>query len=172
MSLALVKGWWDFLNNQGLLDGFNDVLGSVENALATIHDSVAGDARSFVMDLGGPGSSAIRREQSLARVARPFQQMGIEEAWIWIAARTQLVREIATGLVGETATDIVSTLKKWNYYALELNVEVPEIRQSIARVVSLEFENANSAANAMRRDISEYRRSANLTGVNLPLAVS
>ena len=66
----------------------------------------------------------------------------------------------------------MSSLERWNYDTLELNVEVTEIGQSIGRVVSSEFGNANSTAKAMRRSISEYRKSANLKGANLPLAVS
>ena len=163
---GLAKGWWDVLNDQGLLDGLDDVLDSAENALGKIHDSVSGDILSVVGKLVDQVAQLFRMstERAWQMVVGLIQQMGLKEAWVWIAAKTHFVEG--------KADEIVSSLEQWNLDAPELNVEVAEIRQSIARVVSLEFENANSAANAMRRDISEYRRSANLTGVNLPLTVS
>ena len=163
-SLLLVKGWWDVLNDQGLLDGLNDVVGSAENALGKMHDSVTGDVLSFVRKWVDQVAQVFGIKGAWQMLVDLFQQMGVEEAWIWIAARTPLVREKATG--------IVSSLKGWNYDTLELNVEVTEIGQSIGRVVSSEFRNANSTAKEMRHSISEYRKSANLKGANLPLAVS
>ena len=149
-SLLLVKGWWDVLNDQGLLDGLNDVVASAENALGKMHDSVTGDVLSFVRKWVDQVAQVFGIKGAWQMLVDLFQQMGVEEAWIWIAARTPLVREKATG--------IVSSLKGWNYDTLELNVEVTEIGQSIGRVVSSEFRNANSTAKEMRHSISEYRK--------------
>ena len=88
-----------------------------------------------------------------------LQEMGTEQAWVWVAARTPLWAREASG--------IVSTLEEWNYDTSELNVEVNEITESISRVVSSEFGNAGSTAKAMRRSISEFRKSANLKDANL-----
>ncbi len=163
---GLAKGWWDVLNDQGLLDGLDDVLDSAENALGKIHDSVTGGVLSVVREWVDRVAQLFRVsiERAWQMLVGLFQQMGLEEARVWIAARTQFV--------GGKATGIVSTLKQWNYDTLELNVEVNEIKESISRVVSSEFENASSTANEMRRSISEYRKSANLKGANLPLTVS
>ena len=162
----LARGWWDVLNDQGLLDGLNDVVGSAENALGEMHDSLNRDVLSFVWEWVDQVAQRFGINRAWQVLVGLFQQMGVgvEEAWIGIAA--------GTPFVGKKATEIVSSLKLWKYDELELNVEVTGIRQSIGRVVSSEFGNANSTAKAMRRSISEYRKSANLTGANLALAVS
>ena len=128
-SLLLVKGWWDVLNDQGLLDGFNDVVGSVENALSELDDSVYDNDLSVV----GMYRPVVAQQLGKDRAWKMpvFQQIGIEEAWGWVAAKSQLV--------GEKATDVVSFLKRWNSDPLELNVEVTGVRQSIGRVVASEF---------------------------------
>ena len=162
----LARGWWDVLNDQGLLDGLNDVVGTAENALGEMHDSLNRDVLSFVWEWVDQVAQRFGINRAWQVLVGLFQQMGVgvEEAWIGIAA--------GTPFVGKKATEIVSSLKLWKYDELELNVEVTGIRESIGRVVSSEFGNANSTAKAMRRSISEYRKSANLKGANLPLAVS
>ena len=154
------------MNEQGLLDGLDDVLDSSENGLGKIHDSVTGEILGVMGELVDQVAQLFRMsiERAWQMLVSVFQQMGLEEAWVWIVARTPFV--------GGKATEIESTLKQWNYDAPELNVDVTEIRQSIARVVSSEFEGASSTANAMRRSISEFRKSENPTRANLPLAVS
>ena len=162
----LAKGWLDFLNDQGLLDGLDGVLGKAESALNKMLDSVTGDAPSFVRKSVDQTSQHFGIERARHMLVDLFQQMGVgvEEARTWIAARIPSR--------GEKPTSIVSLRKQGNFDTSELNLGVTDIRESIARVVSSEFEGASSTANAMRRSISEYRKSANLEGGNLPLAVS
>ena len=152
------------MNDQGLLDGLNDVVGSAENALGKMHDSVTGDVLSYIWNLVDKVAQLFGMERAWQMVVDLSQQTRLEGVWSWIAALTPSV--------GEKAEGIVSSLKQWNYDTPELNVEVTEITESISRVVSSEFGNANSTAKAMRRSISEYRESANLKRANLPLAVS
>ena len=163
-ALPLLDRWWEFLNAQGLLDGFNDVLETTENVLSKMYDGILGGVLGTIRGWVEQVARFVGMEKAWQLLTNLLQQMGTEQAWVWVTARTSLV--------ASKASVVVSSLNRWNYEGPELNMDPAEISRSIARVVTSEFETASATVGVMRLSISEYRKSANLDGANVPVAVS
>ncbi len=161
---SLLERWWEFLNAQGLLDGLNDVLETTEDVLSEMYDGVQGSVLTTIRGWVEQVARLVGIERAWQLLTNLLQEMGAEQALVWVAARSYLVTSKTSA--------IVSSLKQWNYEGLEPNMDPAEISRSIGRVVTSEFEGASATANAMRRSISEFRKTANLEGGNLALAVS
>ena len=163
-ALPLLDRWWEFLNAQGLLDGFNDVLETTENVLSKMYDGILGGVLGTIRGWVEQVARFVGMEKAWQLLTNLLQEMGTEQAWVWVTARTSLV--------ASKASVVVSSLNRWNYEGPELNMDPAEISRSIARVVTSEFETASATVGVMRLSISEYRKSANLDGANVPVAVS
>ena len=163
-ALSLLERWWEFLNAQGLLDGLNDVLETTENVLSKMYDGVLGGVLGTIRGWVEQVARFVGVEKAWQLLTNLLQEMGTEQAWVWVTARTSLV--------ASKASVVVSSLNRWNYEGPELNMDPAEISRSIARVVTSEFETASATVGVMRLSISEYRKSANLDGANVPVAIS
>lgn len=161
---SLLDRWWKFLNDQGLLDWFNDVIETTENVLSETYDEVQGSVLGTIRGWVDEVARVVGVEKAWQLLSDVLRQMGAEQAWVWVTSRTSLVASKTSG--------VVSAINRWNFEGPELNVNPDEISQSIARVVTSEFETASASVAMMRHSISEFRESADLKGANLPLAVS
>ena len=86
-----------------------------------------------------------------------IQRLGIDKAWVWFAAQKQ---EVA-----RNAADLASALRTWEYQS-EVDVNVNAIKESIASVVTSEFQDAISTTEGLLRSIGDYGKDANLRAVD------
>ena len=87
-----------------------------------------------------------------------IQQLGIDRALVWFAAQTEALRR--------RAGDVASFLKSWDY---QLEIDESGIRESIASVVTTQFQDAISTTDELLRSISDTRKDANMQGGRLAL---
>ena len=81
------------------------------------------------------------------------QRLGIDRALVWFASQTKAI----TG----KAADLTSALKTWDYLP-EVDVNVNAVKESIADVVTSEFQDAILTTDELLRSIGDYRKNANL----------
>ena len=89
-----------------------------------------------------------------------IQQLGVDRALVWFAAQTEALRR--------RAGDVASFLKSWDY---QLEVNESGIRESIASVVTTQFQDAIFTTDELLRSISDIRKDANMQVVDSLLAV-
>ena len=155
--VPLAKGWWDVLNGQELLDASYSVLEDVGNNLRSVFKDAEENVLNVVWDWVATMADRVGIDRAWESAVEIVQQLGIDRAWVWFAAQTQAV----TG----KAADLASTLKTWEYQS-EVDVKVNAIRESIASVVTSEFQDAISTTEGLLRSIDDFRKNANLRVVD------
>lgn len=159
---SLLGRWWKLLNDQGLLDWFNDVAETTENVLSETYDEVQGSVLGTIRGWVDEVARVVGVEKAWQLLTDLLRQMGAEQALVWVTSRTSSVASKASG--------VVSAINRWNFEGPELSVNPDEISQLVARVVTSEFETASASVAMMRQSISEYRESASLQGASRPAA--
>ena len=151
--ITLAKGWWDVLHAEESLETFAEVLESVKSNLRSVFKDAEENVLNVVWDWIATMADRVGIERAWDSAVEIVQQLGIDRAWVWFAAQTQVV----TG----KAADLTSALKSWEYLP-DLDVNVSSIKESIASVVTSEFQDAISIAEELLRGISDYHKNANL----------
>ena len=155
--ITLAKGWWEVLHVEDGLDTFGGVLESARSSLRSMFKDAEENVLNVVWNWIAATADRVGIDRALELAVEMFQQLGIDRAWVWFAAQTQAV----TG----KAADLASTLKTWEYQS-EVDVKVNAIRESIASVVTSEFQDAISTTEELLRSINDFRRNANLRVVD------
>ena len=149
--ISLAKGWWEVLNGQELLDATSSILEDVWSDLRSVYKDAEENVLNVVWDWMVAMADRIGLDTAWETAVAIIRTLGIDRAWVWFAAQTQTVAGKAAGLA--------STLNSWDY---EFGVDVDSIRESIATVITSEFQDAISTSEELLRSIRDYRKNANL----------
>ncbi len=151
--IPLAKGWWEVLNGQELLDSTVEILGYVGSSLRSLFRDVEESFLSVVWDWIAATSDRVGIDRAWEMAAALVQRLGLDRALVWFASQTKAV-------TGKTA-ELASALKSWDYLS-EVDVEVSALKESIASVVTSQFQGAISTTDELLRSINNYRKEANL----------
>ena len=155
--VPLAKGWWEVLNGQELLDASVTVLKDVGNSLRRAFKDAEENVLNVVWDWIAATADRVGIDRAWELAVEMVQRLGIDRALVWFASQTQAI----TG----KAADLTSALKTWDYLpAVDVNVNA--VKESIADVVTSEFQDAISTTEELLRSIGDYRKNANLRVVD------
>ena len=151
--VPLAKGWWEVLNGQELLDASVTVLKDVGNSLRRAFKDAEENVLNVVWDWIAATADRVGIDRAWELGVEMVQRLGIDRALVWFASQTKAI----TG----KAADLTSALKTWDYLP-EVDVNVNAVKESIADVVTSEFQDAISTTDELLRSIGDYRKNANL----------
>ena len=155
--IALARGWWKVLDVEDGLETLGEVLENVGSNLKNLFKDAEDNVLSVVWGWIASMADRVGIDRALELAIEMIQRLGIDKAWVWFAAQTQAV----TG----KAADLAATLKTWEYQS-EVDVNVNAIKESIASVVTSEFQDAISTTEGLLRSIGDYGKDANLRAVD------
>lgn len=150
--VPLAIGWWNVLNGQQLLDAASSVLKAAGSELRNVYEEAEGNVLDVVWGWVVAMADRVGLDTAWKSAIRIIRTLGVDQAWVWFAEQTQTV-------VGKAA-GVASTLSSWDYES-DLDEDVDSLRESIATVISSEFQNAISATDELLRSIGDYRKNAN-----------
>ncbi len=156
-ALKIAEGWWKVSKDHDLLNVFDEVLEKVQDFVHEMVDDTENNVLSVVWEWVEELARRVGIERAWGMAIGFFQRLGIDNAWSWFAAQTQAVKEQASVLA--------SSLKKWEFP--DLNIDVDEIQEAIANVINIEFKDALMATDEIRRSISDYLNSAGREGLEI-----
>ena len=155
--ITLAKGWWEVLHVEDGLDTFGGVLESARSSLRSMFKDAEENVLNVVWNWIAAKADRVGIDRALELVIEKIQRLGIDKAWVWFAAQTQEVTS--------KAADLASALRTWDYQS-EVDVNVNAIKESIASVVTSEFQDAISTTEGLLRSIGDYGKDANLRAVD------
>ena len=155
--ITLAKGWWEVLHVEDGLDTFGGVLESARSSLRSMLKDAEENVLNVVWNWIAAKADRVGIDRALELVIEKIQRLGIDKAWVWFAAQTQEVTS--------KAADLASALRTWDYQS-EVDVNVNAIKESIASVVTSEFQDAISTTEGLLRSIGDYGKDANLRAVD------
>ena len=155
--IALARGWWKVLDVEDGLETLSEVLENVGSNLKSLFKDAEENVISVVWGWIATMADRVGIDRALELAIEMIQRLGIDKAWVWFAAQTQ---EVA-----RNAADIASALRTWEYQS-EVDVNVNAIKESIASVVTSEFQDAISTTEGLLRSIGDYGKDANLRAVD------
>ena len=149
--VPLAKGWWEVLKGQELLDASTVVLKDVGNNLRSFFREAEENVLNVVWDWISMTADRVGLDKAWEIAVAFIQQLGVDRAFVWFAAQTEAFRR--------RSGDVASFLKRWDY---QLEVDEGGIRESIAGVVTTQFQDAISTTDELLRSISDIRKDANM----------
>ena len=155
--IALARGWWKVLDVEDGLETLSEVLENVGSNLKSLFKDAEENVISVVWGWIATMADRVGIDRALELAIERIQRLGIDKAWVWFAAQTQ---EVA-----RNAADLASALRTWEYQS-EVDVNVNAIKESIASVVTSEFQDAISTTEGLLRSIGDYGKDANLRAVD------
>ncbi len=153
--VPLAKGWWDVLNGQELLDASVLVLKDVGSSLRKAFKDAEENVLNVVWDWIAATADRVGIDRAWDLAVEMVHRLGIDRALVWFASQTQAI----TG----KAADLTSALKTWDYLP---EVDVNAVKESIADVVTSEFQDAIATTEELLRSIGDYRKNVNLRVVD------
>ena len=160
--IALATGWWKVLDGEEGLETLGEVLENVGSNLQSLFNDAEVNVLDVVLDWFNTTADQLGIDRAWELAVEMVQRLGIDRALVWFASQTQAI----TG----KAADLTSALKTWDYLpAVDVNVNA--VKESIADVVTSEFQDAISTTEELLRSIGEYRKNANLRVVDSLLVV-
>ena len=151
--VALAKGWWQVLDVEEGLDTLGEVLENVGSNLRSLFKEAEENVLNVVWDWIAATADRVGIDRAWELAVEIVQWLGIDRAMVWFASQPMAIKG--------KAADLTSALKTWDYLP-EVDVKVNAIRESIADVVTSEFQDAISTTDEFLRSISDYRKNANL----------
>ena len=156
----LAKGWWEVLRGQELLDASTVVFKDVGKNLRSFFREAEENVLNVLWDWISMTADRVGLDKAWELAVAFIQQLGVDRALVWFAAQTEALRR--------RAGDVASFLKSWDY---QLEVNESGIRESIASVVTTQFQDAIFTTDELLRSISDIRKDANMQVVDSLLAV-
>lgn len=151
--ITLARGWWHVLDIDEGLNTFGEVLENVGSKLR----SLLGDANENLLIVAWEWLNKMADRFGIDKAwelaGDLIQQLGIERALVWFASQTRAV-------TGMTA-DLTSALRSWNYLP-DVKENANDIRESVASVVTSEFQEAISTTEGLLASMNDYRKRSNL----------
>ena len=149
--IALATGWWEVLDVDEGLETLGEVLEDTGRNLQSLFKDAEVRVLDVVLDWFNTMADRLGVDQAWELATEMVQRLGIDRALVWFASQTQAI----TG----KAADLTSALKTWDYLP---EVDVNALKESIADVVTSEFQDAIATTEELLSSISDYRKSANL----------
>ena len=151
--IALARGWWEVLDGEEGLETIGEVLENVGSNLRNLFKDAEVNVLDVVLDWFNTMADQLGIDRAWELAVEMVQRLGIDRALVWFASQTQAI----TG----KAADLTSALKTWDYLP-DVDVNVNAVKESIADVVTSEFQDAISTTDELLQSISEFRKNANL----------
>lgn len=150
--ISLAKGWWKVLELEDGIETLVEVLKNVGSNLQSLFEHAEENVFNVVLNWVTTMADRVGIDRALELVVGLIQQAGVDKAWVWFAAQTQEVTD--------NAANLAAALKNWDYQS-EVDAKINGMRESIAGVVTSEFQDAISIAEGLLNSIHEYRKNAN-----------
>ena len=151
--ITLARGWWKVLDGEEGLETLGEVLEDTGRNLQSLFKDAEVSVLDVVLDWFNTMADRLGVDRAWELATEMVQRLGIDRALVWFASQTQVI----TG----KAADLTSALKTWDYLP-EVDVNVNAVKESIADVVTSEFQDAIATTEELLSSISDYRKSANL----------
>ena len=151
--ITLARGWWKVLDGEEGLETLGEVLEDTGRNLQSLFKDAEVSVLDVVLDWFNTMADRLGVDRAWELATEMVQRLGIDRALVWFASQTQAI----TG----KAADLTSALKTWDYLP-EVDVNVNAVKESIADVVTSEFQDAIATTEELLSSISDYRKSANL----------
>lgn len=168
-AIKIGEGYWKVLKEEGMLEEAAEILDQAENYM-----------RETVNDAGSGVSSKMREwtrglarwvgwKRARATVQGAYDSMGVDQAWTWLAARTELV--------GDRTSDLLSPLKEWGHIPKfdvdmpqismphldilglnlsEIRIDMDEMKKTIANVINVDFRRALGTTVQLKGSLDKY----------------
>lgn len=160
--VPLAQGWWEALDGQELLEDSYMVLKDVGTGLRRISGEVKEGFSSVVGDWVAATADLFGIDRAWEMAIALVQRLGLDGALTWFAAQTDALTR--------KAADLTTDLRSWDNLP-EAAVDVSYIRESIASVVTAQFQDAISTTDELLRSIDDYRKGASLKAADSLLVV-
>ncbi len=158
LLLDLAKDWWEVLNGQNLLDASTTILQKaarvLEDVSKTVHNSYTKAKNSTWRGLSVWANWLARLvglDRAMRMARNNLRQLGLDTWFNWLAYQSQWMTE---------QTSLISSSIAWWGYNSAIAVRRAAMGNSIATVVTTQFQNAISTTDGLLRSIEQYGSSA------------
>ena len=149
-AVKIAKGWWELLQEHGLLNEFADVLEDVEDFMREMVDDTHDNILVVVWEWIEGLTERVGIDRAWQIAAGFLQKIGVENAWNWFASRTQAVKK--------QASILIDSLNEWDFP--DLDIEEDAFRKAVAKVIDIDFRDALITTNEIKRSMRDYLESA------------
>jgi len=168
-AVNLAKGYWEVLNESGMIKEAGEVLDKTEAFMRETVNETGSGVSARMREWTGGLARWVGWKRAWSMVRGVYESMGADKAWAWIAAKTELV--------GGHTSDLLSPLQAWGHipdfdlsmpqFSLpqldvpeldlpELRINIDEVKERIASVINVDFRAALDTTNQLRNSLDEY----------------
>ena len=168
-AITLAKGYWDVLNESGMIKEAGEVLDKTETFMRDTVTETGSGANAKMREWTGGLARWVGWKRAWSMARGLYERMGAGKAWAWFAAKTELV--------GGHTSDLLSPLQKWGHipdfdvgmpqFSLpqldvpgldlpEVRINIDEAKERIASVIYVDFRAALDTTSQLRNSLEEY----------------
>ena len=172
-AITLAKGYWDVLNESGMIKEAEEVLAKTETFMRDTVTETGSVAHAKMREWTGGLARWVGWKRAWSMARGLYERMGADKAWAWFAAKTDLV--------GGYTSDLLSPLQEWGHipdfdvsmpqFSLpqldvpgldlpELRINIDEVKERIATVIYVDFRAALDTTSQLRNSLEEYIKGA------------
>ena len=149
-AVKIAKGWWEVLQEHGLLNEFAEVLEDVEDFMREMVDDTHDNILVVVWEWIEGLAERVGIDRAWQIAAGFLQKLGVENAWNWFASQTQAVKK--------QASILVESFNEWDLP--DLDIDKDDFRKAIAKVIDIDFRDALMTTNEIKRSMRDYLEGA------------
>ena len=168
-AITLAKGYWEVLNESGMIKEAGEVLDKTETFMRETVNETGSGANAKMKEWTRGLARWVGWKRAWSMVRGLYERMGTHKAWAWFAARTELV--------GGHTSDLLSPLQEWGHipdfdvnmpqFSLsqldvpgldlpEVRINIDEVKERIATVIYVDFRAALDTTSRLRNGLDEY----------------
>lgn len=168
-AVNLAKGYWDVLNESGMIKEAGEVLDKTEAFMRETVNETGSGANTKMKEWTRALAGWVGWKRAWSMVREMYENMGTDKAWAWFAAKTELV--------GGHTSDLLSPLQEWGHmpdfdvsmpqFSLpqldvpelnvpEVRIDIDEVKERIASVINVDLRAALDTTNQLRNSLDEY----------------
>ena len=168
-AITLAKGYWDVLNESGMIKEAGEVLDKTETFMRDTVNATGSGVSAKMREWTGSLARWVGWKRAWSMARGLYERMGADKAWAWFAAKTELV--------GGHTSDLLSPLQEWGHipdfdvgtpqFSLpqldvpglvlpEVRINIDEVKERIASVIYVDFRAALDTTSQLRNSLDKY----------------
>ncbi len=168
-AITLAKGYWDVLNESGMIKEAGEILAKTETFMRETVSETGSGANAQMREWTRGLARWVGWQRAWSMVRGLYERMGADKAWAWFATKTDLV--------GGHASDLLTPLQEWGHipdfdlsmprFSLpqldvpelglpEVRINIDEVKERIATVIYVDFRPALDTTSQLRNSLDEY----------------
>lgn len=162
--VKLSKEYWAYFKDAGLLDEVSDILEKTEEFMQSTVNETKRGASARMREWTQSLANWVGWERAWSTVQGLYNRLGADRAWVWLASQTEFVKDYTTelaapiGVWGKTTSSKIS-LPKIDLPDVdlpEISIDTHEMKETIASVINVEFNDALKTSKQLRGQLQEY----------------